>query len=70
MSREAHQPFGYSERSKMIFESALDRYAAENCDMRDPEVLRGLLEDYAIRKGDCQLGCLLYQASRMLEETA
>jgi len=48
------------------FEAGLDRYAQEDCDMRDTERLLGLLKAYALMKGDCQLGCLLYQASRVI----
>ena len=49
------------------FEAALDRLAEEECDMRDLDRLRGLLKSYALMKGpDSQIGCLLYQASRVI----
>ena len=55
-------------RAVDFFEDVLDRYAEECSNMRDREVVLSLLEAYALRKGDCQLGALLYSAKKMLEE--
>ena len=50
------------------FEAGLDHYCAEGCNMNDPQVVLSLLEAYALRKGDCQLVVLLYQAHKMLTQ--
>lgn len=44
-----------------------DRYAAEECDMRNKDVVISLLKSYSIRFGECQVGVLMHQAAKMLE---
>ena len=57
-------------KEEEMWEKWVDRYAAEECNMRNPEVVVSLLRTYSIRYGDCQVGVLMHQAAKMIETKA